>query len=418
MISLPQELIDIIIRLAHADDLDGWESSSDPARPRDSRTKSNQERLLRGPLYQYTRHASALYKERRLVSRQFLFHHSYSLLLFQTVLLYPHRQSFDKIIALSLSYLRRDVRHVVISLPFLTGTCVEIYRHRYPRVNQFWTSIPPTLSDVLLRFPNLDTLTILPSWDRRLDWMRGRQERFPDLERALTSTWYGCPYGHSSCMGEGEYAEITNLYSLLTYVRPLQRQIRRLNVSNLGTEWIPFLQTQSPDFSGVLPLSPATIVHIGLCGFQCIQELTVSSCALHDLVWFTPVFSELKTLRLENISARHSEEVELFAATFDRHLFPKVDTVVIRLSDLLPGNYLHIFTAIRNHGDIMKVNIDGVHTFCDDGIKVEFELGSNLPRTDLEQLVRQYVRGEDISVDLLSAHWFKMFRRLGCAHHS
>jgi hypothetical protein len=131
-----------------------------------------------------------------------------------------------------------------------------------------------------------------------------------------------------------------------------------------------------------------------------------------------PIFSELKVLHLENISARHSEEVELFAITFGRHLFPKVDTVMIRASDLLPGDYLHIFTAIRNHGGITNVKMDKFHTFCGTSVEIDFELGSHQPRSDLEQLVRLYIEGKDVSIDLISADWFKMFQTSGRAHYS
>lgn len=410
MDSIPEEIEELILQFAHPFPKNNiWQVYSGSDRPRDLRTKSNQERLLRGPLYRFNGQRVRAYKELRLVFPRY-----YSRALFHTIFVFPHQKSFEKLIALSLSHLRNHVRHIVVALPFFTEALLNRWGCKSSFMRDFWTTIPSNISEIFSRLPNVSEITILPSWDRRSDWIRGDNATLAELKSLLFRPAYGCYVGHAVCMGEDEQAEAINLQSLLSQIRAMKKHINRLNVSNLGAEWIQFLQSQHPDPVELLPLSPATIVHINFSALQEIEQLTVRSCALHDLVWFKPIFKFLKAFHLEDISARHSAEVELFAACLDRRLFPMLESVTIRSSDLLPLDYLPIFGALRNHGSITSFSIEQVHTFCEQGIKFDFVLTSNaFQASPLQAILWQYLKGADIATETIRAEWLQSFQNSG-----
>ena len=185
-------------------------------------------------------------------------------------------------------------------------------------------------------------------------------------------------------------------------------------VLNLGTEWLPFFAGQgTPDPRDLIPLSSATMVSLELHAHHAITKLFVRSCALHDLVWFTPVFGCLEELHLEDISARHSGEVALFATTFDRHLFPKTMSVTIKSSDLHLIDYVYIFTAMRNHGGLAQLTLLNIHSYCPNStIGTEFHFDSQSPKNTIQQDICRYLRNED-EVTQFEANWLYMFRESG-----
>lgn len=160
---LPPELVDHVLDFAYPKEMNSWTCTKDPSFPLDSRSKSPSfERLLRSPPLRFTRRSCPAVKELRLILPHF-----FTNLLFTTLLLYPHEDSFAKLKALSVSRLRGTVRHVVISLPFFTSHFLHSSTWQNEALLKLWIKIPPGLHTVLQHFPNLHTITILPSWDRR-----------------------------------------------------------------------------------------------------------------------------------------------------------------------------------------------------------------------------------------------------------
>ena len=408
MQTIPNEILDQVLGYVHP-------TSSSPSRvpttcgaPLDTRHKSNHEPLLRGSTVHFATEPSSIYKELRTVFPSY-----YTRALFQTLYLYPHEQSLQKAIAISTSSSAGFVQRVVVHLPFFTAAFLRSQGDHYSE-DGFWTKIPPNIINVLRRFPSLQAIIILPSWARKLDWLQRHGERYGELERA----WRHYRYEHHSSqlanIGDSEYHDLENIGALLVGLRRLGSRVRHLHVFNLGTEWLPFFAAQgAPDPRDLIPLSPATMVNLELHAHHSITKLVVRSCALHDLVWFTPVFGCLEELHLEDISARHSGEVALFATTFDRHLFPKIRRATIKSSDLPPIDYVYIFTALQNHGRLIHVTFQNIHSYCPNSIiGTEFHFDSQDPKDTIQQDLCRYLRNE-VEVTQFEASWVRMFRESG-----
>jgi hypothetical protein len=305
------------------------------------------------------------------------------------------------------------VQRVVVHLPFFTAAFLRSQADKYS-ADGFWTEFPPDLADVLRRFPNLQAIVILPSWAERLDWLQRHGDRYGELERSWRHYQSEYHFDQLANTGDTEYHDLENIGAVLVAMRGLKDRIRHLHVFNLGTEWLPFFAGQgTPDPRDLIPLSPATVVSLELHAHHFITKLVVRSCALHDLVWFTPVFGCLEVLHLENISARHSGEVALFATTFDRHLFPKITNVTLRSSDLRPIDYVYLFTAMRNHGGLTQVTMVDIHHYCPNStIGAEFCFDSQSPKDTIQQEVCRYLQNEHEATQF-KATWLSMFRESG-----
>ena len=235
-----------------------------------------------------------------------------------------------------------------------------------------------------------------------------------ELELLLLDTWYGCRLQHPRCLGAFECHEIGNLQVLLKHVKAMRHPIQRLHTFNLGTEWLPFLRDDTLVVQNLSPLSPATTVDLHLHSNEFIHRLSVRSCALHDLVWFDATFHHLEELSLSHVSARHSQEVDLFATTLDQQLFPRLHTLRLISSDFSPSDYFHFFSAIRKHERIRAVNIENVHCLCiasSIGREFTFELG--LPRGRMQQDLARYMEGDDVDGQCMEQSWLKMFQVSG-----
>lgn len=408
MASLPQELVDMILDHTLVQNLHAWSPVCSASFPTDSRSKSNLELLLTGSRYRFVSQSCAPYKNLRLVFPDY-----FSAKLFKTALLYPHQDSYDRLVALSLSSLQGHVEHIVLSLPFATNDCVNQRRLTHPGLRPYWTHIPEDLSLVLARFSRLRKVTILSSWDRKSEWADRQGDRM-----LMGGAWHGCPSMHARCIGNSEFAELRSLRHVLKHVGNLGQRIKHLNVANLGTEWLPFLHEPDASIANLLPLSPSTTVALEMTGCHTVTRLSVHACALHDLVWFTPVFPQLKELILGSVSARHSEEVDLFTTTLDKHLFPLLEKFAITSSDLGPTDYLYIFKSLADHEGIHDVFLGNVHTACPSNVKLDFEFWSSFPRTDLQYALSQLIQGQDVCFQSVADNWKSLFQHSGTSYTS
>ena len=386
-----------------------------PSAPLDLRHKSNHEQLLRGPQYRLSQMPYSLYKEFRLH-----FPIYYSRALFHTVSLYPHQESFQRLTSLSCSHLARHVRRIVISLPFFTCEFMEFFLGKHPKYRGnfelYWHKIPQCLPQLISRFPNLRTVIILPSWDRRLHWIQHQRVRIIELERLFQHSWFGCMSGDPKCQGQAELHEAMNLISLLRHIDTLRDQVRNLHVFNLGTEWLTLLtrQTNIVD-SDLFPMSPATIVNLELSSYPTVKKLDVLSCAIHDLVFFSPIFHGLDEIWIECLSARDSRDVSSFTSLFNDGHFPRMRKIVLKSSDLLPRDYLQLFAAVRDHRSLEDVIIESVHMYCEDSkFGQNFKFCTAVAAVEeVQQMLLQYLRNEQISTHQLETKWLNMFLRSG-----
>ena len=411
MQSLPYEILDYILQYVHPTGTNLWRAAHEAGFPKDMRRKSNHEYLLRGPSLRFSGRPNPNYKDLRLVFPQY-----YSDALFHTVFLYPHIESFTRIEAISLSNLTLCVRRIVISLPFVTEKIISRFSPQHPTVTHYWYEFPDHLLTTIQRFPNLDTIIVLPSWDRRLHWMQGRPERILDLELALNPSWYGCRCGHPKCAGDNEHCDMVNLKLLLAQLNKLNK-LQHLHVFNLGTEWLSFLQADDSNLPlDRFPISPASTVSLNFHNHKkLIRKAKVHSSSLHDLVYFNQVFHHLREFHLEHISAWHSAEVDLFSTVFDRRCFPQMQVFKMKSSDLQPTDYIYIFTAIRLHGGITEIIFEDVHSLCPrSNVGKRFIFASRTPRDQLQTLLCGYMENQNVLVKDIKQSWLRMFGRSGC----
>ena len=411
MQSLPYEILNYILQYVHPADTDLWREANEAGFPKDMRRKSNHEYLLRGSALRFSGKPNPEYKDLRLVFPQY-----YSDALFHTVFLYPHMESFTRIEAISLSNLALCVRRIVISLPFVSEKTIKLFSRKHPTVTHYWYQFPDHLLMIIERFPKLNAIIVLPSWDRRLHWMQGRSERILDLELALNPSWYGCRHVHPSCVGDNERCDIINLRTLLAQINNLDK-LQHLHVFNLGIEWLPFIQSENSGLPlDLLPVSPATTVSLDFHNHEkLIRKVKVHACSLHDLVYFNEVFHYVREFHLEHISAWHSAEVDLFSTVFDRRCFPQLQVFKMKSSDLQPSDYIYIFTAIRLHGGITEVIFEDVHTFCPrSSVGKRFNFALRSPTNSLQTLLCRYMENRNVLVEDVKQSWLGMFRISGC----
>jgi hypothetical protein len=234
------------------------------------------------------------------------------------------------------------------------------------------------------------------------------------METLLNRSWFGCESRHSYCQQDVEFNEIINLKSVLKALRNLRDQIRHLHVFHLGTDWLTLVskwwEGGYSHRNGEMRINPA-IVSLEFLP----SKLTVHSCALHDLVWFMPTFESLIELYIEAVSARDSDEVALFATSLNRHLYPRLCKFALKSSDLVPRDYIQLFNAIREHGNIISIEFDNVHTFCKTssfgkGFKVST---SRNAASELQHVLLCHLRGEPISIQELEYRWLRAFQTSG-----
>lgn len=403
MPDLPNEILDRILEHVHPYNTPPWVVDTRQGVPLDTRFKSNHDALLRRPTLRYLGRPNSQYKQLRLV-----FPHYYSRMLFQTVLIYPHSRSLRKAIRVSRSSYARFVQRVVIHLPFFTKDVFLSHGEGYA-AEGFWLQIPQDLTDILGQFINLRAIVVLPSWDHRQVWLEQHGDQHHSLSR-VSRDWDAMI--RPMITDRIKSSELENIAQLFLRLTPLS-QVRHLHIFNLGTEWIPYLTPQANiDWPDPAPLSPATVVSLERSRQGTVRRLVIRSCTLHDLIWFTPVYVYLEELHLEDISARHSGEVELFSATFDRFLFPSIKVVTIRFSDLCPADYLDMFGAMRDNGPLARVVLSGIHLYCPSSvIGAEFVFDSWSPRGDIQYDLCRYLRNEETAQ--FGTSWLEMFRKCG-----
>ncbi|KIW00325.1 uncharacterized protein PV09_08038 [Verruconis gallopava] len=284
------------------------------------------------------------------------------------------------------------------------------------KLADYWCSFPRDLQHLLRQFDNLKTIVILPSWDRRLQWMQRQRYRDTATEHLLTFSWFGCIDHHFQCQRVAEINEVANLQSILGTLNNLRDQIQQLHVFNLGSVWLNLL-SQPYEATGALevvtPINPETLVSMDLVGRHA-AELAVYSCALSDLIWFTRVFENLVHLCLEGVGARDSNEVTLFAASLNRQLYPGLRKITVKSSNLPPRDYLSLFQAIKDHEGLRDVSIEQVHIHCwDSTVGKDFTFRTDaMPENDMQQKLREYFNG----TLQIEECWIGMFTGSGCSH--
>jgi hypothetical protein len=394
----------------------------DPNSPIDVRRKNNNDYLLNGPELRCSNAPCKVYKELR-----FVFPEHSSAVLFHTIFLYPYNRSLQRLTAVSKSPLANHVQQVVISLPFFTPRL----RNRYLQGStnlpfhgallKFWIEIPRTLGMLLRRFSNLQTVVILPSWDRRSDYVKANA---PELQQIVSHSWSGYSSQFIDSRGliecqEIERYELWNLREVLHALRGVHDRLQHLYVFNLGTGWLTII---SPSWKQSayrqafeLPINPRAVVSLQFRENTIPITLRVHSTAVHDLVWFLPIFDELKWLHLEAVSARDCEEVSLFATSLNPSLYPNLRTLTMKSLDLFPIDCVQLFKAVREHGQISYVAIDGVHVCCDRssaGKYFKFNTAQTASCT-VEEVLKAYLQGGQVSLQELEYQWISIFKNSG-----
>ena len=396
--TLPNEITDQILENIHPLRADLLDISTPSAWSPDQRHKSNHERLLRGPTLVFRRKSRSIYKELR-----FVFPEYYTRALFQTVYLLSRQQNFQNADAISRTRLAHYVQSVVIYLPShdenINPSCPS---PEWQREQICWRNSSLKLLDLLNRFPNLRSVAILPSWYQASRTSEAQVE-LPHINRQGVPAW----------VCEAKSHDVETLMCLLGLLRKLDGQIGSLHIFNLGTEWLPFMASGRVGSTPFVPLSPATAVSMRLNSQNCITKLSLHSCSLHDMIWFTPIFTQLEVLSLENTSARHPAEVDLFATTFDNSLFPKVRCLIVCSSDLQPNDYVSIFEALRRHRSLDKVVFKSIHRYCvSSTVGHNFDFNSLRPEDAIQRLLCRFMQMEDVASQF-RVDWLKMFRDSG-----
>lgn len=340
----------------------------------------------------------------------------YTQRLFHTVIMYPHEESIQRLRLISESRFKAFTRKIVLSLPFFCPTLRTSCGRSTILSNDlssYCQLMPAELPLWLQSFNNLQSIVILPPWLKRREWLDRHEVRKGGMHELLAQSWFGCRLNHYECERNAEAADTAALRSVLRILSSLQPRIRRLHVFHLGTEWLDLAagswdRVDTSDFFGMSPRASVDLMlNNGL-----LEGLDVSSCTLHDCIWFVPIFCQLRKLSIHHFHARHSTEVELFAMTINGQLYPKLVDVRLLSSDLLPRDYLFLFKALRDHGRLDNIQIETVHRGClqsTAGAEFRYATNSEVYPPECAYLVEYFHHGRNDIDD----KWLSMFRHAG-----
>lgn len=212
-----------------------------------------------------------------------------------------------------------------------------------------------------------------------------------------------------------EATETRALRSFLRHISVIQPQITDLQAHGLGTEWYDLAAStwRRDGASNNFGLSPRTSTRMTF-ERSCLTKLHISACSLHDVVWFIPIFKGLKEIELERFTARHLAEVELFALTLNRQSYPSLKILRLTASRLFPAEYLPLFAAIRDHGSIERIDVQGVHVDCQVssvGLRLNFQsVTAKASETAMCVQLWNYIYSTQTCI---TYEWMTMFREAG-----